>query len=82
MVREFPEQEKRVECGAIQFGDDWPGLFLRGDSAIAFGMYLKMFLAMGHKAGLPQHFGGNIQWVIDLIDNEVNLTTTTVDKDA
>jgi len=25
----------RVETGAIQFGDDWPGLFIRGDNAHA-----------------------------------------------
>jgi hypothetical protein len=24
----------RVETGAVQFGDDWPGLFIRGDRAI------------------------------------------------
>jgi hypothetical protein len=23
----------RVETGAVQFGDDWPGLFIRGDNA-------------------------------------------------
>lgn len=23
----------RVETGAVQFGDDWPGLFIRGDEA-------------------------------------------------
>lgn len=23
--------KKRIESGAIQFKDDWPGLFLRGD---------------------------------------------------
>lgn len=25
----------RVETGAIQFGNDWPGLFVRGDEAFA-----------------------------------------------
>lgn len=24
----------RVETGAVQFGEDWPGLFVRGDQAI------------------------------------------------
>jgi hypothetical protein len=33
MMRTFPAQENRVESGAIRFGDDWPGLFLRGDDA-------------------------------------------------
>ena len=26
----------RVESGAVQFGEDWPGLFLRGDDAFGF----------------------------------------------
>jgi hypothetical protein len=29
-----PSDQPRVESGALQFGDDWPGLFLRGDDAI------------------------------------------------
>lgn len=24
----------RIETGAVQFGDDWPGMFIRGDSAM------------------------------------------------
>lgn len=26
----------RVETGAVQFGDDWPGYFIRGDDALHF----------------------------------------------
>lgn len=26
---------RSVESGAVQFGEDWPGLFLRGDNAFA-----------------------------------------------
>lgn len=37
-VRQLPAVEKRVETGAVRFGDDWPGLFIRGDDA----MYLAM----------------------------------------
>lgn len=33
-VRELPAQKKRVETGAIRFGDDWPGLFVRGDDCM------------------------------------------------
>jgi hypothetical protein len=29
-----PSEATRVETGAVQFGDDWPGLFVRGDQAI------------------------------------------------
>lgn len=39
-ARQFPAQSERVETGAIQFGGDWPGVFLRGDNAIAAAYYL------------------------------------------
>jgi hypothetical protein len=31
----------RVETGAVQFGDDWPGLFLRGDNALALVIWIQ-----------------------------------------
>jgi uncharacterized protein (TIGR02996 family) len=31
----------RVETGAVQFGNDWPGLFLRGDNALDLGMWIR-----------------------------------------
>jgi hypothetical protein len=30
----FPEGT-RPETGPLQFGDDWPGVFIRGDNALA-----------------------------------------------
>jgi len=44
-VREFPKQEKRVETGVVRFGDDWPGVFIRGDNAFGFAMSLKVIRA-------------------------------------
>ena len=33
-VRQCPQPDGgRVETGPVQFGDDWPGLFVRGDNA-------------------------------------------------
>lgn len=31
----------RVESGVLQFGDDWPGVFFRGDTAIGFAVQLQ-----------------------------------------
>jgi hypothetical protein len=31
----------RVETGDVQFGDDWPGLFIRGDNAFALALAVK-----------------------------------------
>lgn len=42
--RIFPAAEPRVESGPIQFGDDWPGTFIRGDNAFAFASYLEIVL--------------------------------------
>lgn len=38
MMRQLPAPSDgggRVETGAVRFGDDWAGLFIRGDNAIA-----------------------------------------------
>lgn len=32
---------RRMETGTIQFGEDWPGLFLRGDTCMGINMQLK-----------------------------------------
>lgn len=36
-----PLDAGRVETGAVQFGDDWPGLFLRGDDAFHLMLTLR-----------------------------------------
>jgi len=30
---DYPNDKPRIETGAVQFGSDWPGLFIRGDNA-------------------------------------------------
>jgi len=44
MVRKFARVTNRVESGAIQFGDDWPGLFLRGDESKYLSMSIQYVL--------------------------------------
>lgn len=39
-MRELPQQEKRVETGATKFGDDWTGVFIRGDNAFHYAISL------------------------------------------
>lgn len=43
-VKKLSNQKKRVETGPIQFGEDWPGLFIRGDNCIYHSMYLRIVL--------------------------------------
>lgn len=35
-VRELPHQTPRVESGPTRFGDDWCGVFIRGDAAACY----------------------------------------------
>jgi len=37
-------KQTRIETGSVQFGDDWPGVFIRGDNAAYYAMILKQFL--------------------------------------
>lgn len=48
-------QDKRVETGAIQFGDDWPGVFIRGDNAGWFAFSLKAILEHEAQKLEPHH---------------------------
>jgi hypothetical protein len=41
-TRTLPAQAVRVETGAVQFGDDWPGVFIRGDNALYFAYMLDL----------------------------------------
>lgn len=56
-----PENMQRVETGAVQFGDDWPGVFIRGDNAAFYSMAIDAVLrgggdpiALGTIAGLNE----------------------------
>ena len=46
-VRELPAQEPRVESGPVCFGEDWTGLFLRGDTCLTFYFSLYTLLEKG-----------------------------------
>lgn len=43
-IRTFPAATPRIETGPIQFGDDWPGTFLRGDTAAGYALYLSQLI--------------------------------------
>lgn len=40
-ILEIPHEGPRVETGPVQFGDDWPGVFIRGDHALHFSIVLR-----------------------------------------
>jgi len=43
-IRKFEQQNPRVESGVVQFGNDWCGIFFRGDDAFAFAMALEAYM--------------------------------------
>jgi len=43
-IRYLPKQEERVETGTIQFGDDWPGVFIRGDSCMHYAQVIGLLI--------------------------------------
>jgi hypothetical protein len=57
-IRKLPAPEGgRVETGPVQFGNDWPGTFIRGDNSAYYAMLLNQLLETGEvdfisKAGL------------------------------
>ena len=40
-----PREQTRIETGTAQFGDDWPGVFIRGDDCFNFTMHLDAVLS-------------------------------------
>lgn len=44
VVRELPEQEKRVETGPLRFDGDGCGVFIRGDNALWYAKVLEMYI--------------------------------------
>jgi hypothetical protein len=43
-IRHLPPVDDRVETGPVQFGDDWPGVFIRGDNAAMYAFSLQSLL--------------------------------------
>ena len=43
--------ECRPETGPMQFGDDWPGVFIRGDNALFFAMAVRRVAETIDKSG-------------------------------
>ncbi len=43
-IRVMPAQSPRVETGPLQFGNDWPGVFIRGDNAAYYALNIEAVL--------------------------------------
>ena len=65
----------RVETGAVQFQDDWPGLFVRGDNAIALERTIRHLIERleGHADPLVRLELAQLQHIADLIERDVHI---------
>lgn len=45
-IRKLPAVKERVETGVVQFGDDWPGIFIRGDNIFGLKIELETFVSL------------------------------------
>jgi hypothetical protein len=64
---------RRVETGAIQFGEDWPGLFIRGDDAIALKLSIRHLeeQVSGATSSIDRFGLDRLSRIADLIEHEV-----------
>jgi hypothetical protein len=67
-IQHLPEQAKRVETGPVQFGSDWPGLFIRGDDALYYAIALEKGLNALENVDLPfnmRYALEELRWYMD-----------------
>lgn len=58
--------EHRIETGAVRFGDDWPGLFIRGDNAAGLLSAIQAALTAGHLVSESGQWMMLWAWILDL----------------
>ncbi len=60
----------RAETGPMEFDQDWPGIFIRGDNAFAYAMYLRAVLeADGSQPGIDYIARANVEALIELLES-------------
>lgn len=76
-VRKLPSIEVgRVETGPVQFGDDWPGIFIRGDNAFGYAMELQSAIAR-----MPECIEKmQMKWLCELLRGAVVIPAKSPEK--
>ena len=72
-----PGGSANVRTGAIQFNDDWPGLFIRGDDAISLLVAIRslesaLVSAAANDAAVASALS-NLSNIADIIENDVRV---------
>ena len=75
----FPGSSGQTPTGALQFQDDWPGLFLRGDAAIPLCWSIRSLeLRLGdHKDPIVMSALVRLKEIADLIERDVIMRDQT-----
>jgi len=55
-----PIHGRRVETGPVQFGDDYPGIFIRGDQAFHFACNIAFLLGSIERGKTPSEIEKSI----------------------
>ena len=74
----MPGGSGRISTGAVQFQDDWPGLFVRGDTAIMLSLDLSRILQVIRQKGLDNDTRvlcaiPRIEALIEIIERDVKV---------
>ena len=67
MTRVLPAQSPRVETGPTQFGDDWPGVFIRGDEAMGLADMIEKLQLDGTSLPCGGANGAPLNRIVDLL---------------
>jgi len=85
-IRFLPQPEDglgRVETGAIQFGDDWPGFFVRGDVALYLASCIQAVLAViPDDATEAKLYGYSLASLASVIQQDVLLRPPTAPRNG
>jgi len=64
-------QEERIETGAVQFNDDWPGLFIRSDDCLDLANTISALEVMTTEDDMINLFIKKLSFYKNLILNQV-----------
>jgi hypothetical protein len=67
----------RIETGALQINEDWPGVFIRGDNAMWTAMQLRQVLAVLEQ---NQDWSLTMQLTIAELKGHISLLTSCVER--
>lgn len=74
--------EPRIETGVVAFGEDWPGVFIRGDDAYNYAVQLEAVLeaVRGSQDGMVLLSAHIVKGLKDLLRSSVVEPGMTVQK--